>query len=73
MLVPLVDATQIKRKKVDYDFEDPFIDDSELSIDAPTHTARPKKEGFYVHCGPLELLEEYVSLLSTSAHTSDHR
>ena len=49
---------QIKRKKIDYDLEDPFIDDSELLIDAPTHFGRPKKEGFFVHSGPLELLEE---------------
>ena len=41
-----------------YDFEDDFIDDSELTIDAPTHIARPKKEGFFVQSGPLELLEE---------------
>ncbi|WWC92660.1 uncharacterized protein L201_007619 [Kwoniella dendrophila CBS 6074] len=49
---------KIKRKQVDYDLEDPFIDDSEILIDAPTHFARPKKEGFFVHAGTLELLEE---------------
>lgn len=49
---------QLKRKQVDYDLEDPFIDDSELLIDAPTHQGRPIKEGFYVHAGVLELLEE---------------
>ncbi|WRT69838.1 uncharacterized protein IL334_006829 [Kwoniella shivajii] len=47
-----------KRKQVDYDLEDPFIDDSEILIDAPTHFARPKKEGFFVHSGSLELLEQ---------------
>lgn len=46
------------KRPVDYDLEDPFIDDSELLIDAPTHVGRPKKEGFFVHSGPLELLEE---------------
>ncbi|KAK8849787.1 hypothetical protein IAR55_005123 [Kwoniella newhampshirensis] len=48
----------MKRKKVEYDLEDPFIDDSDILIDAPTHFARPKKEGFFVHSGDLELLEE---------------
>ncbi|WWD20419.1 hypothetical protein CI109_104895 [Kwoniella shandongensis] len=48
----------IKRKKVEYDLDDPFIDDSDILIDAPTHFARPKKEGYFVHAGPLELLEE---------------
>ncbi|WWC95660.1 hypothetical protein V866_002525 [Kwoniella sp. B9012] len=48
-----------KRKPVEtYDLEDEFIDDSEILIDAPTHFARPKKEGFFVHSGPLELMEE---------------
>jgi len=40
-----------------YDIEDDFIDDSDLQIDAPTHYQRPKKEGFFVHMGELELLE----------------
>jgi len=35
--------------------EDPFIDDSELLIDAPTHVGRPKKEGFYVETGVIEM------------------
>ncbi|WVF68361.1 hypothetical protein IAT40_003126 [Kwoniella sp. CBS 6097] len=47
-----------KKKPIDYDLNDPFIDDSEIMIDAPTHYARPKKEGFFVHSGMLELLEE---------------
>lgn len=41
-----------------YDLNDDFIDDSDIYIDLPTHVARPKKEGFYVHQGPLELMEE---------------
>ena len=51
---------QAKRRKVDmaYDLEDPFIDDSELTIDAPTHFGRAKKEGFFVHQGVLELAQE---------------
>lgn len=44
--------------RVEYDLSDPFIDDSDLQIDAPTHVARPKKEGFFVHLGALELMEE---------------
>jgi hypothetical protein len=40
-----------------YDFTDDFIDDSEIAIDdAETHIPRPKKEGFFVHIGPLELM-----------------
>ncbi|RXK39697.1 hypothetical protein M231_03052 [Tremella mesenterica] len=46
------------KKTEEYNLDDPFIDDSELLIDAPTHFGRPKKEGFYVHSGKLELLEE---------------
>ncbi|KAK4686053.1 hypothetical protein P7C73_g4079, partial [Tremellales sp. Uapishka_1] len=49
--------TKVIKRNPDYNFEDPFIDDSELLIDAPTHYQRPKKEGFFVHSGPLELLE----------------
>lgn len=45
-----------KRRVVDYDLNDPFIDDSDLGIDAPTHIARPLKEGFYVHSGQLDLI-----------------
>lgn len=40
---------------MDYDLDDPFIDDSELVFDAPTHVGRPKKEGFYVCDGDVEL------------------
>lgn len=29
-------------------------------IDAPTHYARPAREGFFVHSGPLQLMKEYV-------------
>ncbi|WOO82171.1 uncharacterized protein LOC62_04G005672 [Vanrija pseudolonga] len=46
-----------KKRKIEYDLSDPFIDDSDLGIDAPTHVARPKKEGFFVHQGALELME----------------
>ncbi|WVQ95912.1 hypothetical protein IAU59_003011 [Kwoniella sp. CBS 9459] len=51
-------AKSKKKKPIDYDLNDPFIDDSEIMIDAPTHYARPKKEGFFVHAGMLELMEE---------------
>lgn len=47
-----------RRPRELYDLNDDFIDDSEVYIDRPTHVARPKKEGFYVHQGPLELMEE---------------
>ncbi|OCF39684.1 hypothetical protein I317_06539 [Kwoniella heveanensis CBS 569] len=51
-------SKKAKKKPIDYDLNDPFIDDSEIMIDAPTHYARPKKEGFFVHSGMLELMEE---------------
>ncbi|SNX85712.1 uncharacterized protein MEPE_04421 [Melanopsichium pennsylvanicum] len=38
-----------------YDVRDPFVDDSELNIDEPTHFAKPKADGFYVTQGPVEL------------------
>ena len=50
---------QKKKKVVDvYDTRDDFIDDSELLVDQPTHYGRTKKEGFFVHQGPLELVWE---------------
>lgn len=48
-----------KRKKavIDrYDTHDPFIDDSELKFDEPTYYIRPKKDGYYVQKGPVELM-----------------
>lgn len=49
---------QRKRKKRDaeYDTADPFIDDSELQYDEPTYYRQPRKAGFYVQQGPIELL-----------------
>ena len=38
-----------------YDVKDPFVDDSELGVDEPTHFAKPKADGFYVTQGPVEL------------------
>ncbi|WVR07923.1 hypothetical protein IAU60_004966 [Kwoniella sp. DSM 27419] len=55
---PKPKKTKIKKFKEDYDVEDPFIDDSEIHVDEPTHFARPKKEGFFVQAGALELLVE---------------
>lgn len=59
----------IKRRAKDdmYDFKDDFIDDSELNIDAPTHMGRAKKEGFFVHSGPLELVMDTPPAKSRSA------
>lgn len=55
-----------RRKRLDpdeyYDVTDPFIDDSDLGIDAPTHFAQTKQKGFYVNSGDVTLvLDEYVS------------
>jgi hypothetical protein len=53
-----------KRKRVvedktnDYDYQDPFIDDSDLKLDEPLITHRPAKEGFYVQNGAVELIND---------------
>lgn len=39
-----------------YDVNDPFIDDSDLGIDAPTHFAQTKQKGFYVNSGDVTLV-----------------
>ncbi|PKI84500.1 hypothetical protein MVES_001655 [Malassezia vespertilionis] len=38
-----------------YDTKDPFVDDSELGVDEPTHIVKTRSDGFYVACGPVEL------------------
>jgi len=55
---------QRRRRRLDpdeyYDVNDPFIDDSDLGIDAPTHFAQTKQKGFYVNSGDVTLvLDEY--------------
>lgn len=62
-----------KKRKIEYDLSDPFIDDSDLGIDAPTHVARPKKEGFFVHQGALELMEGWVRERVAVSNISDLR
>lgn len=45
-----------RRKDVEeYDVNDPFVDDSELHVDEPTHSAKPISKGFYVAAGDIEL------------------
>ncbi|UZJ54687.1 hypothetical protein CBS101457_004007 [Exobasidium rhododendri] len=50
-----------KKKKFDeydigqYDVRDPFVDDSELGVDEPTHSAKPTADGFFVTQGEVEL------------------
>lgn len=38
-----------------YDTKDPFVDDSELGLDEPTHIVKTRSDGFYVAQGPVEL------------------
>lgn len=38
-----------------YDTKDPFVDDSELGLDEPTHIVKTRSDGFYVALGPVEL------------------
>jgi hypothetical protein len=55
-------ATKKKKRKVKdsdaYDVNDPFVDDSELLVDEPMFYHQPKKAGFYVASGPIELCGE---------------
>lgn len=43
---------------MEYDLNDPFIDDSELAIDDRTHFAQTKQQGFYVSSGEVALLKD---------------
>lgn len=51
-----------KRKRPDptddYDYKDPFIDDSDLQMDEVMTMHRPAKEGFYVQKGAVELISD---------------
>ena len=51
-----------KRKRQDfvdqYDVNDPFVDDSELIVDEPILMGKPRKEGFYVAVGDVELVTQ---------------
>ena len=44
-----------------YDLNDPFIDDSDLGVDAPTHFAQTKQKGFYVNSGDVTLVLDRYS------------
>ncbi|KAF8331846.1 uncharacterized protein EI90DRAFT_3154274 [Cantharellus anzutake] len=46
-----------------YDLNDPFIDDSDLGVDAPTHFAQTKQKGFYVNSGDVTLVLDSESKL----------
>ncbi|KAI8047671.1 uncharacterized protein B0P05DRAFT_592546 [Gilbertella persicaria] len=48
-------ATESKKQVGnDYDFEDPFIDDSEMLLDEPQEYSVPEFDGFFVYHGPLD-------------------
>ncbi|KDQ11246.1 hypothetical protein BOTBODRAFT_35546 [Botryobasidium botryosum FD-172 SS1] len=51
-------AKRRKAEKREYDLTDPFIDDSDLIIDAPTHFAQTKQKGFYVSSGEVALVKD---------------
>ncbi|KAI8359824.1 hypothetical protein BD560DRAFT_405361 [Blakeslea trispora] len=44
-----------------YDFEDPFIDDSEMLLDEPQEYTVPEFDGFFVYHGPLDGAEAQES------------
>jgi hypothetical protein len=46
-----------KKQEAEYDYEDPFIDDSEFYIEDLEHVA-PKTTGFFVYKGPLKNILE---------------
>ncbi|KAL9940574.1 hypothetical protein V8E36_000062 [Tilletia maclaganii] len=48
-------AKKRTKKKEAYDVNDPFVDDSELTIDEPTHFVEPKNNGYYVCIGNVEV------------------
>ena len=56
-----------------YDTKDPFVDDSELGVDEPTHTVRTSKDGFYVASGRVELAPARASTVIPPHATSAFR
>lgn len=58
ILLPKKRKRAIEDKTNDYDYLDPFIDDSDLNLDGPMITHRPAKEGFYVQNGAVELIND---------------
>ncbi|CAO1614729.1 unnamed protein product [Sympodiomycopsis kandeliae] len=58
-----------RNENEEYDVNDPFVDDSELQIDEPTHSARPASKGFYVVIGDVEL--EKVSKAKRGARNTN--
>ncbi|KAG8970083.1 hypothetical protein FRC05_000731 [Tulasnella sp. 425] len=56
--VPVPVAKRRRRRAREYDLADPFIDDSDLRIDAPTHFAQTKQSGFYVSSGDVALVKD---------------
>ncbi|KAG8989182.1 hypothetical protein FRB94_010924 [Tulasnella sp. JGI-2019a] len=57
----------VRRRKRGYDLDDPFIDDSDLFIDAPTHFAQTKQQGFYVSSGDVALVKDKSPKKPTAA------
>lgn len=56
-----------------YDTKDPFVDDSELAYDEPTHYVKTRSDGFYVAHGPVELAEAKESRVSAAYSSSAFR
>ncbi|WFD18966.1 hypothetical protein MCAP1_001179 [Malassezia caprae] len=73
-------ATHLSRKRrIDeydvgsYDTKDPFVDDSELGVDEPTHVVRTQADGFYVAKGPVALACAKASTMESSRSASAFR
>lgn len=58
MRCPNSDHQRRRRRAREYDLNDPFIDDSDLRVDAPTHFAQTKQSGFYVSSGDVALVKD---------------
>ncbi|PWO00167.1 hypothetical protein FA09DRAFT_208539 [Tilletiopsis washingtonensis] len=55
-------------KEDQYDPKDPFVDDSELQFDEPTHSAKPDSDGFFVQYGAVVL--ETISKKPRKTHVA---
>lgn len=53
-----------------YDTKDPFVDDSELGMDEPTHIVKTRSDGFYVALGPVELARAKMTRPSSRSESA---
>ncbi|VDC06864.1 unnamed protein product [Peniophora sp. CBMAI 1063] len=56
-----------RRRNLDYDLGDPFIDDSDLALDQRTYIAQTKQAGFYVSSGEVALLKDRTAISASAS------